>query len=74
MNYKARMSLIKAVRVSRKLEDTLKLKSLLKICSGRSEKEIKEIHHEDEVKCLPSDIKDFILKKTPKLPDDILWS
>ena len=74
MNLEERKSLIKAVRVSRKLGDTTKSKILLKICSERSDSEIEEILDEDEVKCLPSDIKDFILRKTSTLPDDILWS
>ena len=74
MNYDARKNLVKSLRVSRKLEDAQKSKILLKICRDRSVEEMEEIDAEDEVQCLPSDIKDCILKKTSSPPDNILWT
>ena len=58
MNYDARKNLVKSLRVSRKLEDAQKSKILLKICRDRSINEMEEIEAEDEVQCLPSDIKE----------------
>ena len=73
MAFDDRKNLVKALRLSRKLENKEKMKILVKICRDRSTAEIEEIKNEDEVQCLPSDIKDFILQKTPTPPDNIIW-
>ena len=65
---------IKALRFSRKLQDKTNTKSLLKTCHELPKDDIETIMQEDVTQFLPSDIKDFILKKTPNPPTDYLWN
>ena len=72
MDYTTRIALITVLRLSRKSGKTSRMKLLLKICEDRPTEELKEIENEDILKCLPSDLKDFILGKTSIPPSDIL--
>ena len=63
---------IKALRFSRKIQDKTNTKSLLKTCHELPKDAIETIMQEDVTQFLPSDIKDFILKKTPKPPTNYL--
>ena len=68
-----RKKMIKALRLSLKLDNKEKMKILVKICRDRSAEEMEEVENEDEVRCLTGNIKDFILKKTSVPPENLLW-
>ena len=64
---------LKALRLSRKLEDKTYAKSLLKICHELPKHDIEKIKQEDVTQCLPSEFKAFVLKETPMPPADYIW-
>ena len=72
MDFATRIALITSLRLSKKASDTSEMKLLLKICKDRPIEEMQEMENEDIMKCLSSDLKDFIFGNTSALPPSVM--